>query len=611
MKLRKIVSLAVTVAMVITSIAVVFTPVASADTVNDGTTFSEDFSGYTVTDNAKTTLGEMISAGWLLVNDKKMFDTTNDRATYNAITSFATVVEENGNKCLKLVTGNGNLGFKEYGFGRKFPGQSGNVASGIWDISFRVKSTKDFYFGVNRINTAAQHSIISAVDGNAYMGYRDYSTLYNNGSGVPQGNIGTINNDWYSVEAVVNCDAKYYSVELKDSSNNLIARRSPISFDSSGEIGFFKMSALGINNLSTVYIDDISITKTSSEAKIYEETFDSFTDSTHRASGGVTTGGASEVVTGDSYFEGYTPWRAYGSFNNYGLNSTELSSQVVQLGSNGTTGSALVYMPVYDKLIASPAQQSTRGMVKTSFKIRPSVVNEFLVTAVGDYSQQFTGSDPVAFKITKDGDDTVLMKNNSDAAATLSSSTWYNVDMVFDVSTGCVDTTVTENGTSTEVASFVREINTVKTSQALKGIAFSALRGSVYVDDVKFEYYKPATMQIAGIQVDSKNVKNISDLINGETDLTKSATVGISYSNPTDKPVNAIVALVLFDKDDRFIAIRSLSTAIDAGKSGTAKFYPAGGIADVEYAQIYLWDDVTNVKPYCNPWEITKTGITK
>ena len=258
MKLRKLMSLAVTAAMVMTSMAM-SVPMASAETVNTSDRFFENFEGFTDTVTATddfskdaTVLQKLVqNYGWYVVDDNAYYplNSTNS-AMYNGFKAkFASVVEEeSGNKYLRLMTPLGNAKYSEYGLGRPFPGQTGNAASGIWEINFKFKpyyassAPVQFNFGMNTVggdkaNRLAQHNIISAYNNKMYVGHRDYKVLYD-GAGVPQGRLDKNISPywWYDVKVVVNCDAHYYSVELKHGSD-VIIRRNAISFAGDESIG--------------------------------------------------------------------------------------------------------------------------------------------------------------------------------------------------------------------------------------------------------------------------------------------------------------------------------------------------------------------------------------
>lgn len=590
MKLRKIMSLTAALAVVMTCIATVFTPVASAKTV--GNTFTEDFEGYTVTDTAKTTMKELIADGWYLVDDKKHLDPKNDAKTYNAISKFATVEEDaNNNKHLKIVTGNDNKGFSVYGLGRLFPGQE-LVAKGIWDIEFRFKSTKDFYFGVNTYNgNKPQQNIISAVDGTAYMGYRDYNALYNKGNGIKQGTIDTINDAWYTVKAIVNCDEKYYSVELRDNNDNLVARRSPISFAENNTAGFFKISPLGINNLSTVYVDDISIKPAERETLIYNEDFESYPSTVKSASSGVNNK-ATEDISGDSYFEGYTPWRAY-----YYNNSKLYRDYAWATGySNGTAailgdaGSGLIYMPVYENLI-TPTTQPTRGLLKTSFKIKP--------TSLGTAA-------PKGFNVyaITNSSDSFISKSALSLTSGVDASHWYNVEMVFDVIGAKVSTVVTDLTAQKQILSTSKNI---KDLNAVKGIMFAHLSGDVSLDDIKIEYV-PSDINISSVKINGADATAALDFYDStsatyDTIGDAKTVISVDYSNPTSSDKKVFLGISYFGEDGRYLGARQASENIVAGTAGTMKYTPGtlGFGAEPKKIVIYLWDDIENINPYTEP----------
>ena len=381
--------------------------------------------------------------------------------------------------------------------------------TGNWKIEFDFKACfaddnkVQFNFGMNTYGgsdaTVAQHNIISAFKNKMYLGYRNYRTLYDNG--VEQGTIGSgLNFNWYHVKAIVNCDARYYSVELSQPNKGTV-RRSAISFAGDETIGFLKLSALGMGGVtSSVYVDNVSIAPTTREKLIYNETFGGY-GNVKLATSGVTTGNAAEDVSGDSYFGvgSFTPWRAYKDseeniFKNYGLVNETEQNKVVRLGDDTETEettetSGLVYMPVYDKILADATTQSSRGKVKVSFKIKPSVIGSTNVSinAIADHTQDIANDSARIFLIGKDSGGTPILYKDQ-GTQTLNASKWYNIEMVFDVANHTVTTKATDIAAHQSFG-FSR---TYSWLTALKGIMFKVNGGSsVLMDDVKLEYYEP------------------------------------------------------------------------------------------------------------------------
>ena len=508
--------------------------IAAAATDEDTHTFTEDFEAMDITDTSdadskKATIDALLDDGWYPVDNNRAYmnvDTTQE------VYQFATVMGDDSNHYLRLNTPKSNSDNYKLGLGRLFPGQGISVR-GVWEIDFRFmpyyKSTTpvQFNFSMNTYEnrqltadeeTIAQHNIISAYNNKMYMGYRDYLPLYE-GDGIPQGRLdGNLPLDWYDVKVIVNCDARYYSVELSHD-GKLFARRSPINFGEDESIGFFKLSALGMkvkgnNSPAAVYVDDITIKPAEKETLIYNEDFEAFSTS-DPVSDGITTGEADEDVSGHSYFEGFTPWRAHADIgSSYEIaDDPDLGSQVVRLGGE-EIGSGLIYMPALEKLV-DDVTQTARGLVKTSFKIKPEDINSSVtVNVIGDHTQDITSEDAIAFEIANN-DGTPAVVKADETFAELDTNTWYNVDLVFDVTSGKVTTTVTDFNSEEEIVSFVKEVNAVKDERALKGIMFNVPAGSyVLADDIVIEYYasKPVIGKIAAIDQFGKPLTDTSDI---------------------------------------------------------------------------------------------------
>ncbi len=496
MKLRKITSLVITSAMVITAAAAIYMPTASAKTENG--VFTEDFENMplTSTTTASATTEALAEDDWWQVTS-----TTAGKFTGN----FAEVVGDDSNHYLQLTTPGNSTKYYDYGIGRLFPGQ-GTTAKGVWDISFRFMpaGTKanpiQFNFSMNTLNgdtETAPHNIISAYNNKMYLGYRAYKPLYD-GAGVPQGRIdngavaGSVALVWYDVKVKLDCDRRYYSVELWRN-GELMARRSPVNFAGNETISFLKLSALGMTTIARVFVDDIRIAPGKKDNTIYHEDFEF--ESSALVSDGISTGGETEDVSGHSYFEGYTPWRAHKDIGKaYSLEvDPDIASQAVTLGDDSSaTGSGLIYMPALDKIVTS-STQNIRGMVKTSFKFKPETIGEggAKVNVIGDYTQDITDASSVAFEIADDNGTPVLVKNDG-SYAELDSETWYDAEMVFDVTNGTVKTTVVDLSLEEEVASFTSTVDTIAEKNAIKGIMFNVPGGSVVrADDINLEYYMP------------------------------------------------------------------------------------------------------------------------
>ncbi len=525
MKLRKITSLVTAAAMAMSTAAMLYMPSALAATDEETLTFNEDFEDMELTSKAgaEATMQTLFDDGWYPVGNNNAYTADATQSLFQ----FTEVVDEGNRRCLLIKTPGGKAANYKYGLGRLLPGQ-GVSAKGIWEIDFKFKpyvtgTTKgQFNFGLNtygaNVNeTVAQHNIISAYDNKMYMGYRDYLPLYE-GAGVPQGRIdgAGLAIEWYDVKVILNCDSRYYSVELSRD-GNLVSRRSAISFAGDETIGFFKLSALGMGKPAAVYVDDISIKPAERETLIYNEDFETFSEVV-LTKDGMTTGGETEDVSGHSYFGGFTPWRAHKEVGNYyDLQvDPDLTSQVVRLGS-AEAGSGLIYMPALEKL-ADAETQPVRGMVKTSFKIKPETIGAsgMKLNAIGDHTQDIKGDSSAAFEIA-DNDGTPIVMNEGSGVADLDPEKWYDVDLIFDVIEGTVATTVTSDG-GEEIASFVKEVGTIKEKSALKGIMFNVPQGSsVLTDDIKIEYYiapepAPVVGKIAAVDKDSNPITDIENV---------------------------------------------------------------------------------------------------
>ena len=631
MKLRKMMSLTTALAVVMTCIATVFTPVASAaprPEVNTTTEYRDSFDNYGA-QNYANTLNGLKAYGWYACDQTKLYtDVSNTSEPYSTMGGkFAKIDTDK----LYITSAGESSGdnIKVYGYGKTFPGvATDGVATGVWEINFDFKpffynNNTQFAFTLNTADgsatgTNAEHNIISGYGTNFYIGYRDYNKLM----GIPQGTI-PVNSStgavWYSVKTILNCDAKYYSVELYDkTTGKLIARRSPISFAGNETISFLKFSALGIKQRSIVYVDNVLIKKTERETLIYNEDFESYPGVT-LATSGVTTGGATENVSGSSYFEGYTPWRANTNVGNYHTFTTVSQlGKVVGLG--GSSGSGLVYMPVYDKLVDSTTQ-ATRGMVKTSFKIKPASVGDagVKVNAIADYTQDITSDSFAVFKIENNNGTPAVNVNGT--LVNLNSSVWYNVDLIFDVKNKVVTTAVKNLTYNKDVVSFSKDMALT----ALKGIMFNVSHGSsvdsiVYADDIKIEYYKQPVFGIKAVAVESGNTyvtpKSFGAFITdgtGEDEGKKvvHAACQVYYNNPTDSSVDALAAISCFDQDGRFLGVRQASTTFAAGANGYTNITPVKLVMDgtPTTVKVSLWDNFANANPYCSAWSYSTKGI--
>ena len=512
MKSRKIISLVIVMSMLMACIVVVNVPVVSAAPRPDeitSTKYYDTFEHYGGNFGYKATLQglDQYCGGWYAANHTQITPLANASA-YSAVNyKLVELTTVDDTHCLHItspVDKNNNTTMPDYGYAKVFPGVTTNgtatgAATGYWEITFDFKpvlnanNKTQFAFTLNTgdgtaaNDTAAQHNIIAGYGTNLYLGYRNYETIKNNN--VTQGTLaaGSSLSRWYTVKTYLNCDAHYYSVELYNkATGKLIARRSPISFAGNENIGFLKFSALGINNEQhDVYVDNITIEqKATADKTIYNETFNSFTaGSTYSASVGMTTGSATEVVTGDSYFEGFTPWRYNTNIGKAYAIDTIDGRKAVQLGNTG--GSGLVYMQVGESLVTSSTQPS-RGLFETSFKFKPVAIDDDVtVNVIPSVSTNIANNNVCAvFKIFNDNGTPYLQTTNGYQDQPLSNDSWYQVKLFFDVENQQLTTRITD--TTNTSFTFAK---TVSGMSAVKAIMFNVPGTSnVYMDDIKLEY---------------------------------------------------------------------------------------------------------------------------
>lgn len=618
MKIKKIITLATVIALTVT----IFTVAPATATFAEESAFFEDFEDYTIGDDTSATLSALMDDGWYMVGENTIYTDTS-AAPYQNLTSFAQVVNYGGRNCLMLCTPNQNKNNSAYGLGRKFPGQgNAKYATGNWEINFKFRpyatstAPVQFLFSMNTLDGSAanariaQHSLVAAYSNKMYVGYRDYMTSYNNKNSIPQHTLSGsgITLDWYDVKAVVNLDARYYSVEIYKG-GKLMARRSPINFNAAETVGFLKFSALGITNAHRVYIDDISIAPVTRETLIYEDDFESITK-VETATSEMTLGDATESFAGDSYFEGFTPWRALlSSGKDYGFKTDEdLFSNVVRLGDDPETAetekSGLVYMPVYSKLVDYKTQTS-RGKVRVGFKIKPSIIGNsgFQASVVPEYNVDVCQ----AFKLADNNGIPVILTDNGQIE--LDASSWYDADMVLDVINKMATITLKEHSSSTEIADFSLEFPTLT---SVAGIVFNAVGGtSVYMDDVKIEYYEydssidlnnmTELMKIGSVMIEDTPVSFLSDISNNST-----VNVKVAYVNNSDEVLDSMLFIAYYG-DGRLLSTSSVKPAsIGIGEKGIKSYsltVPGADVLDmnnVDKVSICLWKGFKNSYPYCS-----------
>ncbi len=619
MKIKKIVALISVIALT----TAFFTIVPMSDVFAEDSAFFEDFENYTLDDNISGTMNALMDDGWYMVGESSIYTDTS-AAPYKNLTSFAQVVNYGERKCLMLGTPNQDKSNSTVGLGRKFPGQGDAThATGSWEINFKFRpyatstAPVQFLFSMNTMDGSAanariaQHSIVAAYSNKMYLGYRDYMTSYNNKNSILQHTLSGagISLDWYDVKAKVNLDDRYYSVEVYKG-GTLIARRSPINFNANETVGFLKFSALGITNAHRVYIDDISIAPAPRETLIYEDDFEKLTK-VEPATSDMTLGDTTESITGDSYFEGFTPWRALSpGGRDYGVTlDADLSSKVVRLGDDpdteGTTEkSGLVYMPIYNKLVDSKTQ-SSRGKIRVSFKIKPSVIGDsgFQASVVPEYNVDLCQ----AFKLIDNGGTPALVTDVGQID--LDASNWYDADMVLDVINKMASVTMKEHNSSSEIANFSLEFATLT---SVAGIVFNAVGGtSVYMDDVRIEYYEydssidlnnmAELMKIGSVMIENTPVSSLSDISNNSI-----VNVKIAYANNSDTALESLLFIAYYG-DGMLLSTSSVKPMeIGVGEKGIKSFsftVPGAGILDmskVDKVSLCLWKGFKNSYPYCS-----------
>lgn len=555
MKSRRIISLIIAFAMLMTCVTTLSMPTVFAETVNTATAYSEDFQGHSAT-NYQHTLQALKDDGWYMADNDTLYSTVDAVAPYSTIQyKLARIVSKDSDMCLQIVSaGEKNSTDNEliptYGYAKTFPGvEAGEAATGIWEIGFDFKPAlinkqTQFAFTLNTVDGSAsgdvaQHNIIAGYGQRFYLGYRNYKTILDHNvipDTLKAANIG--GEAWYRVKTILNCDAHYYSVELYNRETGaLIARRSPISFASDETIGFVKFSALGIKQSSYVYVDNVSIQKAAREATIYNETFDSFTNNTYRAADGMTTGTSPEDFTGDSYFEGYTPWRFHESIgNSYALEQdTTLGSQVVRLGDlpstqDATEASGLVYMQV-DEPLTTHETQPLRGLLKTHFKIKPeTIAQDVTLNVIPGIKYDITNNDYAVCKITNTAGVPQFVKANGETVS-LDASQWYQVDLTFDVVDRRVTTVVQDLAGHTVAES---RLSGNAAPNAIRALMFQASGGSsVLMDDIKLEYYT------AGPRIDTSKIILTDRFGERITDTQDVTTALQSIEIPMGSPIDS------------------------------------------------------------------------
>lgn len=483
MKKKRIVALAIVATLMTTGVTVIPAPSASAEEYG----FAEDFERYEVigeTYSAVDAMDDLYADGWSVVVNNEFAERNADDMNQQ----FAQIVSDGGNQVLAL-SGDQVLG-RMLDLGNETP-------AGSYEIKFRMKPTDsgkfDFSLGsFHETGDAQKHNLLYA-DTGMRMGHRLNSV------NVPMTQVGNAENVWYDVKCIVNNDGGYYSVELYKE-GEAVARRGVINYAGDEFIGYLSLGGNG----STVYLDDLSIVPCEQETLIYEDNFDSYEEVKLPASllpvGATVTEARS--MGGDSFFEGYTPWRALNVFgNNYGLEDDDtLGSQVVRLGDDPQTPSVkeqcgMTFMPL-DGDILTKESQTKRGRLKLTYKFRhASNCSRTAIDLLSDYQLKNVKNTDYVAQMAIMGRPTApyLYLPNAKFSA-INSTIWYEAEIIFDVINDEVTITVRDSSTGGEFAHFTHHTNWINTSQApvadkIKAINFRAAGGStIYIDDVKLEY---------------------------------------------------------------------------------------------------------------------------
>ena len=515
MKNKKIVALVSAAALVFTGITVVSAPFALADE----SAFFEDFEGYKEVSGTYTlsdTMNDLYADGWSVAGENGL----TPRDENDAGQQFAQIVKDGNNKVLELSGGKA-LGIM------LDPGTE--IPQGSYEISFRFKpeDAGGFDFSANSLggfSDIAKHNILYS-DSVMRMGHR-LNTI-----NVPMTQVGTAENVWYDVKCTVNNDAGFYSVELYKE-GEFVARRSAINYADDEMIGFLRLSGKG----STVLVDDVSVKPCEQETLIYEDNFDSYSEvrlaTTYAPIGSPVT----EVQSreGESFFEGYTPWRALKAAfnidsgksnnsvngNNYDLVYDEtLASQVVRLGDTGDSGMVLMLL---DGEFLTKESQTKRGKLRLTYKFRDYTDGKGLGTTLDiisqyNYSGKWDYPPQVAILEKTLGSPAVsgqpYLKTNG-SPVKINQAMWYDAELIFDVINDNVSVIIKEDGTGKEIANFNHKTNWMNPAagkapiiEKIKAINFRAISGSaIYIDDVKLEYYvvKPTITGSAIVITDYK-----------------------------------------------------------------------------------------------------------
>ena len=498
MKIRKFASLVCSLAMIITNAAVISVPAASAEeNEEEGYSFFEDFESYEEVSDSYSlvdAMNDLYADGWSVATDNAFTARNEDDNNQK----FAQVVLDGDNKVLELTTSKA--------LGRMLDPAT-ETPSGSYEISFKFKPVdigkKQMLFDLslnsfNETAAVAKHNILYSYNG-MKMGHRT------NSINVPMTQVGTAEEAWYDVKCVINNDGGYYSVELYKE-GEFVARRGAINYAKDEKIGFLKLSGFG----TAIYVDDVSIRACEPEMLIYEDDFERYSE-VRLPSSYVNVGSSVSEATsrdGDSFFEGYTPWRALKTFGNcYDLvYDKTLESRVVRLGDDITTGSVqegtgLTLMPLDGELLTKESQ-AKRGKLKLTYKFMHFSSNGYAsaVDIISDYKYAGKWDYPPQVAVQEKGLSRPAVAGlpylrTNDAPVKINQSLWYDAEVIFDVINDEVTVIVREDSTGVEVAHFTHNTNWINPSTAptfdkVKGINFRAVQGSaIYIDDVRLEYY--------------------------------------------------------------------------------------------------------------------------
>ncbi len=496
MKIKKITALVSALAIAITNSAIV-PAVLAEDDAAESNGFFEDFEGYEEISDTYTlvdAMNDLYADGWSVAGDNSFTARNADDKNQK----FARVVSDGGNKVLELTTSKA--------LGRMID-SSTQTPSGSYEISFKFKPVDIgkpqmlFDLSLNSFGEAAataKHNILYSYNG-MKMGHRMNSVS------VPMTLVGTPEEVWYDVKCVVNNDGGYYSTELYKE-GVLVARRGGINYAGDEKIGFLKFSGFG----TMIYVDDVSIKPCEPEMLIYEDDFESYKEVKPAATQLEVGSAVSEAKSreGDSFFDGYSPWRALKTFgNNYGLvYDTTLESQVVRLGDDSTTtnvqeSTGMILMAL-DGEFLNKETQTKRGKLRLTYKFKHYSQNGYAsaIDLLSDYTYSGKWDYPPQLLIQEKGLSRPAVAGlpylrTLESPIKITQTTWYDAEVIFDLINDDITVTIREDGTGAELAHFTHDTNWINPASAptfdkVKALNFRVITGSaIYVDDFRLEYY--------------------------------------------------------------------------------------------------------------------------